>query len=190
MPNNNNSSRNNSSPRVRRRAHLIIAGTDHYIRGTSSNRTKLRWRLGTATLGNRCERVLSRVLVILTNVAHVDQALNSFDALKEAWSTRKLEIEARVRVMGGAGLFSGGGGYGGYGGYGGAGYGQAQEVTRLEQMAKQAESNADTVVAAKFQMQEVHSGYRQSGDLASKKRVRESINAALTNLPDWPPQNW
>ncbi|KAF7794813.1 hypothetical protein EIP86_005955 [Pleurotus ostreatoroseus] len=113
------------------------------------------------------------------------QALNAFDGLREAWSTRKLEIEARARVMGGAGLFSGGGGYGGYGGYG-----QAQEVARLEQMAKQAESNADTVVAAKFQMQEVEGGYRQSGDLASKKRVRESINAALTNLPDWPPQQW
>ena len=50
--------------------------------------------------------------------------------------------------------------------------------------------SADTVVAAKFQMQEVEGGYRQSGDLASKKRVRESINAALTNLPDWPPQQW
>ena len=49
---------------------------------------------------------------------------------------------------------------------------------------------ADTVVAAKFQMQEVQDGYRQSGDLASKKRVRESINAALQNLPDWPPQNY
>ena len=49
---------------------------------------------------------------------------------------------------------------------------------------------ADTVVAAKFQMQEVHGGYRQSGDMASKKRVRESINAALTNLPDWPSQSF
>ena len=48
----------------------------------------------------------------------------------------------------------------------------------------------DTVVAASFQMKEAHSGYRQSGDLASKKRVREAINAALTNLPDWPPQNY
>lgn len=59
------------------------------------------------------------------------QALNHFDALREAWSTRKLEIEARARVMGGAGLF---GGAGGYGGYGGAGYGQAQEISRLEQV--------------------------------------------------------
>ena len=43
-----------------------------------------------------------------------------------------MEIEARSRVLGGAGLF-GGGGYG-YGGYGGAGYGQAQEVNRLDQV--------------------------------------------------------
>lgn len=39
-------------------------------------------------------------------------------------------------------------------------------------------------------MQEVFSGYRQSGDVASKRRVRESINAALTSLPDWPPQSF
>ena len=50
-----------------------------------------------------------------------------------------MEVEARVRVMGGAGLFSSGG-YGG--GYGGQAYGQAQEVNRLEQLAKQAEQNA------------------------------------------------
>jgi hypothetical protein len=37
-------------------------------------------------------------------------------------------------------------------------------------------------------MQEVFQGYRQSGDLASKRRVREASNAALQSLPDWPPQ--
>ena len=35
-------------------------------------------------------------------------------------------------------------------------------------------------------MQEVFAGYRQSSDVASKRRVREAINAALTSLPDWP----
>ena len=35
-------------------------------------------------------------------------------------------------------------------------------------------------------MQEVFQHYRQSGDLASKKRVREATNAALQSLPDWP----
>ncbi len=39
-------------------------------------------------------------------------------------------------------------------------------------------------------MQEVYTGYRQSGDLASKRRVRESINAALSSLPDWPSQTY
>lgn len=36
--------------------------------------------------------------------------------------------------MGGQGLFNGNDGYGGYGGYGSAGYGQAQEIGRLEQV--------------------------------------------------------
>ena len=49
---------------------------------------------------------------------------------------------------------------------------------------------SDAVIASSFQMKEAQSGYRQSGDLASKKRVRESINAALQNLPDWPPQTY
>lgn len=56
------------------------------------------------------------------------QALQCFDALKTAWFSRKQEIEARGKAMGGAGMF-GGGGYG----YGGAYGGQAQEIARLEQ---------------------------------------------------------
>ncbi|KAI0950921.1 hypothetical protein AcW1_008101 [Taiwanofungus camphoratus] len=111
------------------------------------------------------------------------QAQNTFDALKEAWGVRKREIETRVRAMGGAGLF-GGGGYGGM--YGG----QAQEIARLESLAKEAESNFDSVAASSFQMHEVYTGYRQSGDLASKRRVRESINAALVSLPEWPAQTF
>ncbi|GBE88030.1 predicted protein [Sparassis crispa] len=106
------------------------------------------------------------------------QIQNAFDALKEAWSARKRDVESRVRAMGGAGLFGGGGVYGG----------QAQEYARLESLTREAESNFDSVAASAFQMQEVYSGYRQSGDLASKRRVRESINAALSSLPDWPPQ--
>lgn len=104
------------------------------------------------------------------------QAFNAFDALKDAWGVRKREIEDRAKTLGGAGLF--GGGYGGYS--------QAQEIARLEALAKEAGSNFDSVAASTFQMQEVFSGYRQSGDMASKRRVRESINAALGNLPDWP----
>ena len=37
-----------------------------------------------------------------------------------------------------------------------------------------------------FQMQEVFHGYRQSGDAASKARVREATNTALKSLPGWP----
>jgi hypothetical protein len=39
-------------------------------------------------------------------------------------------------------------------------------------------------------MHEVYQGYRQSGDLASKRRVREATNAALSNLVDWPAQGF
>ncbi|KAJ3002947.1 hypothetical protein NUW54_g5573 [Trametes sanguinea] len=81
--------------------------------------------------------------------------------------------------MGGAGLF-GGGGYGGM--YGGP----AQQYAQLENMAKEAGLHVDTVAAGAFQMQEVFTGYRQSSDIASKRRVREAINAALSSLPDWP----
>ena len=45
----------------------------------------------------------------------------------------------------------------------------------------------DTVAAAALQMSEVFAGYRHSGDIASKRRVRESCNAALSGLPEYPP---
>lgn len=47
--------------------------------------------------------------------------------------------------------------------------------------------SVDTVAAAALQMSEVFSGYRHSGDLASKRRVRESCNAAVSGLPEFPP---
>lgn len=62
------------------------------------------------------------------------QALNCFDGLKEAWSARKMEVEARIRVMGGQGLFGGSGGYSGYGNYGANAYSSGQELNRLEQV--------------------------------------------------------
>ncbi|OJT11448.1 hypothetical protein TRAPUB_12000 [Trametes pubescens] len=104
------------------------------------------------------------------------QAQNTFDNLKAAWEVRKTELEARLRAMGGAGLFGGGAMYGG----------PAQQYAQLENMAKEAGLHVDTVAASSFQMQEVFAGYRQSGDIASKRRVREAINAALSSLPDWP----
>jgi len=62
-----------------------------------------------------------------------------------------------------------------------------QEAARLQGMVKESESNFDSVAASSFQMHEVFANYRQSGDLASKRRVREASNAAITSLPDWPP---
>lgn len=44
----------------------------------------------------------------------------------------------------------------------------------------------DTVAASTFQLHEVFNSYRHSGDAASKQRVRESCNAAVRGLPDWP----
>lgn len=41
----------------------------------------------------------------------------------------------------------------------------------------------DSILASKFQLSEVQSGWRQSTDAASKARVREALNAGLTSLP-------
>ncbi|KAI0314618.1 hypothetical protein OF83DRAFT_1135983 [Amylostereum chailletii] len=119
------------------------------------------------------------------------QAINSFESLKNAWDARRRTIEAQIRVLGGtvgaAGGFFGGGAQQ----YGGYGYNpQAQEIERLNALYKEAEGYVDTITASTFQMTEVQAGYRHSGDLASKRRVRESSNAALTGLPDWPPQTF
>jgi hypothetical protein len=46
--------------------------------------------------------------------------------------------------------------------------------------------NTDSVAASVFQMKEVQEGYRQSSDLAGKRRVKEATNAALQGLPGWP----
>lgn len=117
------------------------------------------------------------------------QILSEFDMLKEAWIARKNELDSRIAQV-----------------QRDYGYTGQQEVARLHGVRKDAESNAgmyflhsgnranygpsDSVAASSYQMHEVFQGYRQSGDLASKRRVREATNAALTNLPDWPPQNY
>jgi hypothetical protein len=101
------------------------------------------------------------------------QALNTFDALKDAWATRKKDVEGRIAQV-----------------QRDYGYTGQQEVERLQGVWKQADSNFDSVTASSFQMHEVFQGYRQSGDQASKRRVREATNAALTSLPDWPTQSY
>ncbi|KAK0204781.1 hypothetical protein DFS33DRAFT_1382678 [Desarmillaria ectypa] len=107
------------------------------------------------------------------------QLLGSFDVVKDAWEARKKELQnnigqLQVQMQ-----------------YGGGGYHPAQiqqEIMRLQGLIKEADFNFDSVAASSFQMHEVFQNYRQSGDLASKRRVREACNAALTALPDWPPQ--
>jgi len=104
------------------------------------------------------------------------QLFNTFETLKVSWETRKTEIEARIAQL--TSQLQYGGGYN-------AGQIQ-QEGGRLQALLKQADSNFDSVAASSFQMHEVFAGYRQSGDAASKRRVRESCNAALQSLPEWP----
>jgi len=107
------------------------------------------------------------------------QMFNACDALSAAWLTRKQEAERVVQQLGGngaPGLFGPSSGYQAYG----------SELQRWQQIVKEANSYHDTVAASAFQLKEVHSSYRQSGDAVSKRRVRESCNAALSNLPDWP----
>ena len=47
-------------------------------------------------------------------------------------------------------------------------------------------SRIDTVLATYKQMQIARTDYRHSTDVESKNRVREALNAALKNLPEWP----
>lgn len=104
---------------------------------------------------------------------------NACDTLSAAWLMRKQEVERVVQQLGGngaPGLFGSTSGYQAYG----------SELQRWQEIVKEANSYHDTVAASAFQLKEVHSSYRQSGDAVSKRRVRESCNAALSNLPDWP----
>jgi len=47
-----------------------------------------------------------------------------------------------------------------------------------------------SVAASSYQLKEVLDGYRQSADMASKRRVREAMNAALRSLPEYPPPDY
>jgi len=105
------------------------------------------------------------------------QLLNSFDALKSSWDGRTNDLGLQVAQLQQQMGYSRGGYYSGQ---------IQQEGVRLHGLLKEAQSNFDSVAASSFQMHEVFQGYRQSGDLASKRRVREASNAALQNLPDWP----
>ncbi|KAH9481734.1 hypothetical protein JR316_0006261 [Psilocybe cubensis] len=107
------------------------------------------------------------------------QLLGAFETLMKAWETRKGELAARVGEM--SAQMNVGMAYGPY-------YVAQiqQEGARLQGLQKEAENNFDSVAASLFQLREVFAGYRQSGDLASKRRVREAMNAALQGLPTFP----
>ncbi|KAL1740178.1 hypothetical protein HDZ31DRAFT_48015 [Schizophyllum fasciatum] len=105
------------------------------------------------------------------------QLFGTFDALQDAWRARKRDVDgtlAQIQAQAHA-----------------QGWMYAQqaqpEIARLQGVARDAESQADGIAAGLFQIKEAFAGYRQSGDQASKLRVREAANAALNSLPDWPP---
>ncbi|TDL13830.1 hypothetical protein BD410DRAFT_833229 [Rickenella mellea] len=78
-------------------------------------------------------------------------------------------------------------------------YTPLQEMARLNGMQKEAESNIDTVAAARIQMQEVLSGYRHSGDFASfpaieghtqygkgsERTLNGAVGFSVAYLRDW-----
>ncbi|KAH7884728.1 hypothetical protein F5I97DRAFT_1929565 [Phlebopus sp. FC_14] len=104
--------------------------------------------------------------------------LSSCDALKAAWLARKQQAEGIVQQLGGntaPGLFGPD-----------PGFGYNDQVEGWKRLLKDANDSFDTVAACTFQLQEIFKSYRQSGDAVSKRRVRESCNAAVKALPDWP----
>ncbi|KAF8343053.1 uncharacterized protein EI90DRAFT_3285080 [Cantharellus anzutake] len=94
------------------------------------------------------------------------QFMSSIEKLKGAWEARKDLVNRAT-----------------------AGYNQQwtqQDVTRAQDLLREADSNIDLVLAAKLQLEEVQSGYRHSSDTASRSRVRQALNAGLRSLPEWP----
>jgi len=96
-----------------------------------------------------------------------NQALAAFDALAHEWELRKTDADMRVRAAA-QGMMA------------------PQDAAMWQNMLREANENLDKIAASKYQMQEVLNGYRQSTDPASKRRVREGMNAGLIALPDWP----
>lgn len=92
-------------------------------------------------------------------------AVNSFVSLQEAWEThRKRCTDAQL-----------------------APYVSIAQRSRLQELQKSAEQNIDTVAAATLQLSEVKDRYRSSMDFSGRDQVRQALNAALKNLPSWPP---
>ncbi|KJA26273.1 hypothetical protein HYPSUDRAFT_36548 [Hypholoma sublateritium FD-334 SS-4] len=107
------------------------------------------------------------------------QLIGTFEVLMQSWEGRKNELSRRVGEL--SQQMQAGMAYGQY-------YVAQiqQEGSRIQQLLKEAEENFDSVAASTFQMKEVFEGYRQSSDMAGKRRVKEATNAALQGLPGWP----
>ncbi|TEB33359.1 hypothetical protein FA13DRAFT_1627018 [Coprinellus micaceus] len=107
-----------------------------------------------------------------------NQFFTTFDTLGAAWNARKITAGTQAEQLKAQLPF--------------AGYYQQQyqaEIARIQQLQKEADEQSDSVTASKFQLQEVFQSYRQSSDRAGKQMVREATNAAMNNLPPWPPAN-
>jgi hypothetical protein len=142
------------------------------------------------------------------------QLFSACDALKQAWSARKQQAEGIVLQYGGhsdPGLFGPDPAFGynsqveGWkqvralsldprvvcvhvhiGITGAQGCERSFRCVVRCRVCARSDGSLDTVAASTFQLHEVFNSYRQSGDQASKQRVRESCNAAVKGLPDWP----
>jgi len=99
--------------------------------------------------------------------------MNSLESLKKAWERRMHELDARAKQLS-------------------AGWSVAaqHELAQYKNVLKEAEICFSSVAASSYQLKEVLDGYRQSADMASKRRVREAMNAALRSIPEYPPPNY
>ncbi|KAF9645973.1 hypothetical protein BDM02DRAFT_3156722 [Thelephora ganbajun] len=101
------------------------------------------------------------------------QLMNSLESLKKAWEKRMYELDVRMKQVS----------------TGWSAVAQ-HELAQYKNVLKDAELSFSSVAASSYQLEEVLDGYRQSADMASKRRVREAMNAALRSLPEYPPSNY
>ncbi|GJJ08696.1 hypothetical protein Clacol_002915 [Clathrus columnatus] len=99
------------------------------------------------------------------NAASWKQIISIFQDLKGSWERQRADLQRHLLA---------------------GQYLTQDDTAALNAMIKSSESNIDSVTAALLQMQEVNSSYKHSIDAAGKARVREALNAGLSNLPDWP----
>ncbi|KAF9778993.1 hypothetical protein BJ322DRAFT_1101935 [Thelephora terrestris] len=119
------------------------------------------------------------------------QLMNSFESLSRAWERRMHELDMRVKQLSTSWSVAG-----------------QHELAEYKNVLKDSESSfcqsilplvslshpltflLASVAASAYQLKEALQGYRQSTDMASKRRVREAVNAALRSLPEYPSPNY